>query len=105
MVKIAGPKVDFNDLIGAASALNQLSTLITGSSNESVKDPQGRRYVHPLVLLHVARARQRPRSSTGQGHSPVGHDFGFQISFEGGIKCRRMNSAEATKLKTRKSQY
>lgn len=40
MAKIAGPKVDFNDLIGAASALNQLSTLITGSSNESVKDPQ-----------------------------------------------------------------
>ncbi|KAF7117673.1 hypothetical protein CNMCM5793_006796 [Aspergillus hiratsukae] len=106
MAKIAGPNVDVNDLIGAASALNQVSTLITGSSNEPIKDSQGLKYVHPRTSLHVARARKGPRSSTDLGHLPVGHDFGFHISFEGGIRCRKMGSAEASKvMETRKSQY
>jgi hypothetical protein len=106
MAKIAGPNVDVNDLIGAASALNQVSTLITGPSNEPIKDSQGLKYVHPRTSLHVARARKGPRSSADLGRLPVGHDFGFHISFEGGIKCRKMGSAEATKLmEDRKSQY
>jgi hypothetical protein len=107
LVKIADPSMSSPEREQAATALNQLSTLVTGSSTDIDQDvAPALKYVHRKTSSQVARARRGHRTSGLLGILPTGHDFGFHISFAGGIKCTSMSSQQALDLiNTLKSEH
>jgi hypothetical protein len=96
MQSIAGPGVDQTDLENAATAMQQLSAVITGP--ESIVANLRSDYIHRSSSPHVARLHRQSTPSQQLGRLPVGYDLAFHISFRDGLRCTMLGKDQAVQL-------